>query len=134
MRKRIIRKCINCGKEIIRKKFKRINVYCNNKCQHEYQTNAFIDAWKAGLINPTGITISQSIRNYLLNKFDNKCSVCGWNKVNEFTHRICLEVEHIDGNYLNNKEENLTILCPNCHSLTSTYKGANKGKGRKSRK
>ena len=31
---------------------------------------------------------------------------------------------------MNNKEENLTLLCPNCHSLTPTAKGANKGNGR----
>jgi len=43
-----------------------------------------------------------------------------------------MEIEHIDGNYLNNKENNLTVLCPNCHSLTSTYKGTNKN-GRKTR-
>lgn len=35
---------------------------------------------------------------------------------------------------MNNKEENLLLLCPNCHSLTSTYKGANKGNGRPGRK
>lgn len=45
-----------------------------------------------------------------------------------------LEVEHIDGNFENNSEENLTLLCPNCYSLTPTYKGANKGNGRKERK
>jgi predicted HNH restriction endonuclease len=45
-----------------------------------------------------------------------------------------LEIEHIDGNFENNAEENLELLCPNCHSLTSTYKGANKGSGRKERK
>ena len=39
----------------------------------------------------------------------------------------------VDGNYTNNKEENLTLLCPNCHSLTKTYKGANKGNGRHNR-
>ena len=30
-----------------------------------------------------------------------------------------------------NKEENLTLLCPNCHSLTPTYRGANKGNGKR---
>ena len=35
------------------------------------------------------------------------------------------------GNFENNSETNLTLLCPNCHSLTPTYKGANKGNGRK---
>lgn len=40
-----------------------------------------------------------------------------------------LEVEHIDGDSTNNKEYNLTLLCPNCHSLTKTYRGLNKGNG-----
>lgn len=53
---------------------------------------------------------------------------------NLYTNTIPLEVEHIDGNYQNNSEDNLTILYPNCHSLTATYKGANKGHGRKDRK
>ena len=52
---------------------------------------------------------------------------------NQYTNKIPLEVEHIDGNYKNNVEENLTLLCPNCHALTATYKGANLNKGRKSR-
>ena len=54
-------------------------------------------------------------------------------EINKYTGNIPLEVEHIDGNYKNNKEENLILLCPNCHSLTSTYKGANLNNGRKSR-
>ncbi len=35
----------------------------------------------------------------------------------------------IDGNSMNNKEENLDLICPNCHSLTTTYKFLNNGKG-----
>lgn len=54
--------------------------------------------------------------------------------MNTYTGKIPLEVEHIDGNFLNNKEENLILLCPNYHSLTSTYKGANRGNRRKDRK
>lgn len=30
----------------------------------------------------------------------------------------------------NNSEDNLRLICPNCHSLTSTYRGANRGQGR----
>lgn len=26
--------------------------------------------------------------------------------------------------------DNLRLICPNCHSLTSTYRGANRGQGR----
>ena len=31
-------------------------------------------------------------------------------------------------------KKNLELLCPNCHSLTATYKAANMGSGRKDRK
>lgn len=41
---------------------------------------------------------------------------------------IPLELEHIDGNGKNHLLENLMILCPNCHALTSTYRGKNKKK------
>lgn len=39
-----------------------------------------------------------------------------------------LELDHIDGNSSNNSLENLRILCANCHALTPTYRGKNKGK------
>lgn len=68
-----------------------------------------------------------------MEKYQCKCSKCGWGEENPFSHTIPLEVEHIDGNFQNNREDNLTLLCPNCHSLTPTYKGANKGNGRKDR-
>ena len=71
---------------------------------------------------------------YLKDKYHNKCARCGWGEVNPFTNLIPLEIDHIDGNFLNNQENNLILLCPNCHSLTATYKGANKGQGRAERK
>ena len=74
------------------------------------------------------------IKTYLLKKYNNKCGRCGWGEMNVYTQNIPLEVEHIDGNYMNNKEENLILLCPSCHSLTQTYKGANRNHGRQGRK
>ena len=74
------------------------------------------------------------IKRYLFEKYNNKCARCGWSKINIFTNNIPLEIEHIDGNYENNNEDNLILLCPNCHALTSTYKGANINNGRKSRR
>ena len=37
------------------------------------------------------------------------------------------QLEHSDGNPLNNKLDNLLILCPNCHSLTEFYGARGKG-------
>jgi len=109
--------------------------YCSNKCQKEYQYKMYIENWKKGL--ETGMRgdyqISMHIKTYLFKKFENKYARCGWSKTNPYTNNIPLEIEHIDGNYKNNDESNLILLCPNCHSLTSTYKGANLEKGRKSR-
>jgi len=122
--------CLNCGRKISQKK-----KFCNNKCQKEYQYLTYIKKWKNNEVNGLrgAYQTSLYIKDYLYKKYNNKCARCGWNEINPYTGNIPLEIEHIDGNYLNNKEENLILLCPNCHSLTSTYKGANRN-GRKSRK
>ena len=39
---------------------------------------------------------------------------------------IVLEIDHIDGNWLDSRPENLRYLCPCCHSQTPTYRGRNR--------
>jgi 5-methylcytosine-specific restriction endonuclease McrA len=39
--------------------------------------------------------------------------------------RITLELDHIDGDRNNHKRENTRCLCPNCHSITDTWKTGN---------
>jgi len=34
----------------------------------------------------------------------------------------------LNGDYLDNRLENLRVLCPNCHSLKPDYRGRNIGK------
>jgi len=123
--------CANCNKEI-----KNRNKYCSIKCQKEHEYKEYILKWKNGEIDGMrgDYQISMHLKTYLFKKYNNKCARCGWGKVNKYTGNIPLEIEHIDGNYKNNSEENLIVLCPNCHSLTSTYKGANINHGRKERK
>lgn len=107
-----------------------------NECQNEYQHKEYIRRWKNGEEN--GVSgkegTSTHIRRYIFEKYNNSCSKCGWNKINKKTGKSPLNLEHIDGNWKNNKEENLDLLCPNCHSLTETYGSLNKGNGRKSRR
>lgn len=40
---------------------------------------------------------------------------------------VPLELEHKDGDHYNNEWDNLALLCPNCHALTDTHSGKNKG-------
>lgn len=55
--------------------------------------------------------------------FDHKCYYCGLTQWNGKS--IPIELEHINGNRSDNRLENLTILCPNCHAQTKTYRGKN---------
>lgn len=125
-----VRYCLNCGKVLSNRQIK----FCSNICQADYQHKQYINRWKSG--EETGLNgeygISQHIRKYLMDKYSCKCQLCGWGETNPYTHTIPLEIHHIDGNYKNNNEDNLQLLCPNCHSLTETYKSRNKN-GRKQR-
>lgn len=55
---------------------------------------------------------------------EKKCESCGG--VEWLGGKMPLEVHHIDGDKQNNEIVNLSILCPNCHTLTDTYKIKNK--------
>ena len=94
--------------------------------------NEKIELWKQGKIDGSrGKTATAHwIRDYLLEQHKYQCSRCCWGEKNPYTNKVPLELEHIDGDFTNNAPSNLTIVCPNCHSLTETYKGANKKQGR----
>ncbi|MDH6135218.1 putative RNA-binding Zn-ribbon protein involved in translation (DUF1610 family) [Kitasatospora sp. MAA4] len=56
------------------------------------------------------------------------CASCG---VGNLWHgcELVLEIDHVNGNWLDNQPDNLRFLCPNCHSVTLTYCGRNKQQG-----
>ena len=60
--------------------------------------------------------------------FEPCCSNC--KNYNWLGNSIPPELDHIDGNSENNTLTNLRLLCPNCHALTSTYRGKNQKRTR----
>ena len=87
--------------------YKRIEKYNSNLLKADYSTLSF-----------------ERLKKRIMLEQDGKCERC---KLFEWLgEEITLELEHTDGNHYNNERGNLKALCPNCHSLTSTWRGRNK--------
>ena len=56
--------------------------------------------------------IPLSLQRKLLLRCKGKCEKCHI----PFTRNLKAHIHHKDGNPKNNKESNLEVLCPNCHS------------------
>jgi len=122
-----LKECLNCEKKWNKKVKHPTQKFCDNKCQRAYEWKL-----KKERIEQGEVFYHRAMKKYLIEKYGNKClnKKCGW----DWSKPCGVDLEHIDGNSSNNKLENLTLLCPNCHSDTDTYKGKNKGKGRHARK
>lgn len=122
--------CERCGKEI---KHGRYSRFCSSECFQKYMKEKRVNEWKKNPELFSKEEIPSFIRKYLFEKYDGKCSnpECGWHEVNPYTGEVPLEVHHIDGDCTNNKEENLVLLCPNCHSLTNNHGSLNRGNSRR---
>ena len=117
--------CANgCGNEIKRGATK----FCSFTCQHDFHFRKRAELLESGsypFVHPTTF-----LRRYLIRRLGERCSRCGWAERHPTTKKVPIEIEHIDGNWENNRLTNLTLLCPNCHALTLTYRGLNRGRGR----
>ena len=124
--------CINCGKEK-QSRSSCVNKYCSKGCQTEFHYRENVKLWKEGKLSGNkGIKskqVSGFVKKYIEEKFQYKCVACGlgkiWNGKN-----ITLQIEHLDGDSSNTIEDNLSLLCPNCHTQTPFYGSKNNGRGR----
>ncbi|HET7814802.1 MAG TPA: HNH endonuclease signature motif containing protein, partial [Candidatus Baltobacteraceae bacterium] len=122
------RPCLVCGNIVPLAKQTFCSQACHRKNEFERRRKLLESGAYCGVYNCNGY-----VRKYLAYFFGEKCSQCGWNERHPKTGKVPVEVEHIDGDWRNNRVENLTLLCPNCHSLTPTFRGLNRGKGRATR-
>jgi transposase-like protein len=56
-----------------------------------------------------------------------QCAICGVDGTWQ-GQTLSLDIDHIDGDFLNNQIENLRFLCPNCHRQTPNFAGRSRGR------
>ena len=78
--------------------------------------NYLFEDLKLGIYKKRG-----TLLNMLIDKRGRMCECCG--STQWLGRKINLEVHHKDGNHLNNNQDNLQLLCPNCHSYTDNWRG-----------
>lgn len=134
----ITKTCEHCKTKFKTKKYKEAR-YCSVKCSNESRRNP---SWKPREKRADWLLKIREQANYKLitypfeelsddlkrkriileqNNTCNKCGISEWQQ-----QAVILEIDHKDGNRSNNIRDNMEGLCPNCHSLTSTWRGRNK--------
>jgi hypothetical protein len=113
--------CLNCGTTVT--KANSAGKYCSNACQHKHIRDLKIE---------TNTASAGTVKRYLIETSGYICSEC---RISDWNSKpITLELEHKNGNSDDNSLDNVCLLCPNCHSQTTTYKAKNKGNGRHARR
>ena len=109
--------CHSCGKEVYKtKKALRVSkskkYFCTKSCQTKWRNSVFVGPkhanWKDGRFAYRSVLSRHKIPAF--------CKLC------QVKDKRTLAVHHIDENRKNNKVENLTWLCHNCHHLVHHYK------------
>ena len=120
--------CSFCGKKFKYRKSTSFGKYCSNKCQVKLKQKTIKEEWFSGKRN-TGQTRSV-LKNILVEMYGHICMSCNLSVWKDCP--IALELDHKNGDPSDDRPENVWVICPNCHATTKSWKGRNKGNGRKS--
>jgi predicted nucleic acid-binding Zn ribbon protein len=141
--------CRQCGRRIKYAQRFQAEKFCSNSCSAIFNNKRRGRKWKCKDCDKpiengakhcrrcwlrhrdiiTSARTDATRRRILIRKHGRRCFGCRrtvWQG-----QPIPIELDHIDGNSDNNAEENLRLLCPNCHAQTPTYKSKNRGKAGK---
>lgn len=121
--------CLRCNKLLQDAQIQ----FCTQACHSQWIKESKIKSWLDGSWDARADQgLAKCIKIYLIEQAGFRCAspTCavpgGFAEINSVTGRCPLEVDHIDGDCYNNKQENLLVVCPNCHALTPTYRALNK--------
>lgn len=122
-----IYRCLHCDSVIPFKGYTYNHKYCNNQCQALHRQQQCLDR-DTTLFLEGKLKRRPNIRAVISSLYGYKCDECG---ISEYNNKeLVLQVDHVNGDPYDDSPTNLRLLCPNCHSQTPTFAGANRGNGR----
>lgn len=94
-----------------------------------YEDGRIKSKYPPELLFTSGLYNKGPRKEILIRERGHMCEIC---KNTEWLGKpITIELDHIDGNNVNNEKDNLRLVCPNCHSQTDTWRGRNANKGKR---
>ncbi len=91
----------------------RLEVDCSHWTGQAWSKGQQLKPWNKYLKN-------QNLKNHIIKEREKECESCKLQVWMSFS--IPLELHHINGDRTDNTLENLQLLCPNCHALTSNWR------------
>lgn len=104
--------------------------YCSVSCQVKKQQNDKIQEWLKTGKGQYHTSRSHWMRTYVLEDQAHRCAICGCKEEHNGQELVFI-LDHISGDATDHSRENLRMICPNCDSQLPTYKGRNKGNGKR---
>jgi hypothetical protein len=122
-------KCKSCLSIINWKGASNTHTFCSNVCQGNFIRAQWFETNKAAFYNGK-LTSRRSIKKFIGLRDGNNCAICHQQPVHN-TKPLIMVLDHIDGKATNCSPSNFRLVCPNCESQLPTFRGRNRGNGRK---